>query len=56
MIHRLQDDNQVRLMRKLAIDYVNFIKECWVHASVVLHFTRSSLSLMRDLAATNTSP
>ena len=21
-------------MRKLAIDYVNFIKECWVHASV----------------------
>ncbi|EDR05684.1 uncharacterized protein LACBIDRAFT_302853 [Laccaria bicolor S238N-H82] len=29
----LQDDNQVKLMRKLAIDYVNFIKECWVHAS-----------------------
>lgn len=24
-------------MRKLAIDYVNFIKECWVHASVSLY-------------------
>lgn len=22
------------MMRKLAIDYVNFIKECWIHASV----------------------
>lgn len=22
------------MIRKLAIDYVNFIKECWVHASV----------------------
>lgn len=22
------------MIRKLAIDYVNFIKECWIHASV----------------------
>ncbi|KAG5720185.1 Nuclear pore complex protein Nup85 [Termitomyces sp. T112] len=28
----LRDEN-VNIFRKLAIDYVNFIKECWIHAS-----------------------
>jgi hypothetical protein len=25
------------MIRKLAVDYLNFIKECWVHASVRLY-------------------
>ncbi|KAJ7765398.1 Nup85 nucleoporin-domain-containing protein [Mycena maculata] len=29
----LQSDQNHTVMRKLAIDYVNFIKECWIHAS-----------------------
>ncbi|KAF5383546.1 hypothetical protein D9615_003741 [Tricholomella constricta] len=29
----LQSDQSLEVMRKLAIDYVNFIKECWIHAS-----------------------
>ncbi|KAF9526094.1 Nup85 nucleoporin-domain-containing protein [Crepidotus variabilis] len=29
----VQSDAFVGMTRKLAIDYVNFIKECWVHAS-----------------------
>lgn len=31
---RIQSDQSLTMIRKLAIDYVNFIKECWVHASV----------------------
>ncbi|PPQ94447.1 hypothetical protein CVT25_002538 [Psilocybe cyanescens] len=31
--HWAQSDQCVTMIRKLAIDYVNFIKECWVHAS-----------------------
>ncbi|KAG5654215.1 hypothetical protein H0H81_006249, partial [Sphagnurus paluster] len=29
----LQSDQSLEMLRKLAIDYVNFIKECWIHAS-----------------------
>ncbi|TFK39439.1 nucleoporin Nup85-like protein [Crucibulum laeve] len=29
----IQSDQSLTMIRKLAIDYVNFIKECWVHAS-----------------------
>ncbi|KAF8343506.1 Nup85 nucleoporin-domain-containing protein [Amanita rubescens] len=29
----MQSEQTVNIVRKLAIDYVNFIKECWVHAS-----------------------
>ncbi|KAJ7043585.1 Nup85 nucleoporin-domain-containing protein [Mycena alexandri] len=29
----LQSEQNLTVMRKLAIDYVNFIKECWIHAS-----------------------
>ncbi|KAF9054665.1 Nup85 nucleoporin-domain-containing protein [Panaeolus papilionaceus] len=29
----LESEETLTLIRKLAIDYVNFIKECWVHAS-----------------------
>ncbi|KAJ8520283.1 hypothetical protein ONZ45_g2879 [Pleurotus djamor] len=29
----LKPDDKLVAMRKLAIDYVNFIKECWVHTS-----------------------
>ncbi|KAG5641793.1 hypothetical protein DXG03_004179 [Asterophora parasitica] len=29
----LQSNQNLEIMRKLAIDYVNFIKECWIHAS-----------------------
>ncbi|KJA25724.1 hypothetical protein HYPSUDRAFT_134002 [Hypholoma sublateritium FD-334 SS-4] len=29
----LQSEQCLTMIRKLAIDYVNFIKECWVHAS-----------------------
>ena len=32
--HRIQSKQSLTMIRKLAIDYVNFIKECWVHASV----------------------
>ncbi|KAF4610945.1 hypothetical protein D9613_006754 [Agrocybe pediades] len=28
-----QSDEYITMVRKLSIDYVNFIKECWVHAS-----------------------
>ncbi|PPR01778.1 hypothetical protein CVT24_001801 [Panaeolus cyanescens] len=28
-----EKEETINLVRKLAIDYVNFIKECWVHAS-----------------------
>ena len=31
---RAQSDECLTMIRKLSIDYVNFIKECWVHASV----------------------
>jgi hypothetical protein len=31
---RTQSDEIIGMTRKLGIDYVNFIKECWVHASV----------------------
>ena len=31
---RMQSEQTVNMVRKLAIDYVNFIKECWAHASV----------------------
>ncbi|KAJ7890556.1 Nup85 nucleoporin-domain-containing protein [Mycena olivaceomarginata] len=30
---RIQSEQNLTVMRKLAIDYVNFIKECWTHAS-----------------------
>jgi hypothetical protein len=30
---RIQSEQSLTVMRKLAIDYVNFIKECWIHAS-----------------------
>ncbi|KAF8713566.1 hypothetical protein AX14_012920 [Amanita brunnescens Koide BX004] len=29
----MQSEQTLNIVRKLAIDYVNFIKECWVHAS-----------------------
>nr|GAT45669.1 predicted protein [Mycena chlorophos] len=29
----IQNDQTTAVMRKLSIDYVNFIKECWIHAS-----------------------
>ncbi|KIM44830.1 hypothetical protein M413DRAFT_442797 [Hebeloma cylindrosporum] len=29
----IQGDQSLTMIRKLSIDYVNFIKECWVHAS-----------------------
>ncbi|KAF8449374.1 Nup85 nucleoporin-domain-containing protein [Boletus edulis BED1] len=29
----LQDEPNQRVMRKLALDYVNFAKECWVHTA-----------------------
>jgi len=29
----IQSEKSLEVMRKLAIDYVNFIKECWIHAS-----------------------
>ncbi|KAJ6591607.1 Nup85 nucleoporin-domain-containing protein [Mycena vulgaris] len=29
----IQSEQNLIVMRKLAIDYVNFIKECWIHAS-----------------------
>ncbi|KAJ7334118.1 Nup85 nucleoporin-domain-containing protein [Mycena albidolilacea] len=29
----IQSEQNLTVMRKLAIDYVNFIKECWTHAS-----------------------
>ncbi|KAJ2911868.1 hypothetical protein MD484_g8548, partial [Candolleomyces efflorescens] len=29
----IESDHDVNVVRKLAIDFVNFIKECWVHAS-----------------------
>ncbi|KAJ7155434.1 nucleoporin Nup85-like protein [Mycena crocata] len=29
----IQSEQNLTVMRKLAIDYVNFIKECWIHAS-----------------------
>ncbi|KAK2465707.1 hypothetical protein APHAL10511_002251 [Amanita phalloides] len=29
----MQSEQTLNMVRKLAIDYVNFIKECWVHAS-----------------------
>lgn len=31
---RLLRDENVNVFRKLAIDYVNFIRECWIHSSV----------------------
>jgi len=38
---RKQSEEFIGMARKLAIDYVNFIKECWVHASVCsLHCNR----------------
>ncbi|KAJ6607496.1 Nup85 nucleoporin-domain-containing protein [Mycena sp. CBHHK59/15] len=30
---RTKDPECLTVMRKLAVDYVNFIKECWIHAS-----------------------
>ena len=32
----MQSEQTVNMVRKLAIDYVNFIKECWAHASVLI--------------------
>ncbi|KAJ7115936.1 Nup85 nucleoporin-domain-containing protein [Mycena epipterygia] len=29
----MQSEQNLTVVRKLAIDYVNFIKECWIHAS-----------------------
>ncbi|KAJ6518778.1 Nup85 nucleoporin-domain-containing protein [Mycena sanguinolenta] len=29
----IQNEQNITVMRKLSIDYVNFIKECWIHAS-----------------------
>ncbi|KAK7012223.1 nuclear pore complex protein Nup85 [Favolaschia claudopus] len=29
----IHNERNLTVMRKLAIDYVNFIKECWIHAS-----------------------
>ncbi|KAJ7066584.1 nucleoporin Nup85-like protein [Mycena amicta] len=29
----IQNEQNLAVMRKLSIDYVNFIKECWIHAS-----------------------
>ncbi|KAF7356620.1 Nuclear pore complex protein Nup85 [Mycena venus] len=29
----IQSEQNLTVIRKLAIDYVNFIKECWIHAS-----------------------
>lgn len=43
---RLQTPEALTMLRKLGIDYVNFIKECWVHASV-----RSALYLFRPADA-----
>jgi hypothetical protein len=34
LLQRIQGDQCLMMIRKLSIDYVNFIKECWVHASV----------------------
>lgn len=36
IISRMQSEQTVNMVRKLAIDYVNFIKECWAHASVLI--------------------
>lgn len=33
---RLQTRQALEIIRKLSVDYVNFIKECWIHASVCL--------------------
>jgi nuclear pore complex protein Nup85 len=32
----MQSEQTLIVVRKLAIDYVNFIKECWIHASVCI--------------------
>lgn len=32
------------MTRKLSIDYVNFIKECWIHASVSLSVSCSLMN------------
>jgi len=47
--HRTQSDELLGTIRKLAIDYVNFIKECWVHASVRLPVCGFSLQTMTFL-------
>jgi len=31
---RTQHENSHRIIRKLALDYVNFAKECWIHTAV----------------------
>lgn len=44
LARRIQSEQNLTVMRKLAIDYVNFIKECWTHASVRL-FVTAGISL-----------
>lgn len=31
---RTQHEDSQRIIRKLALDYVNFAKECWIHTAV----------------------
>jgi len=31
---RLQAPEALKMLRKLGVDYVNFIRECWMHVSV----------------------
>lgn len=43
------------MIRKLAVDYVNFIKECWVHASV--RFCRpTTIQLLYDYKRPYSNP
>lgn len=46
----------IRLMNKLVNDYVNFAKECWVHASVcITRPTEDCDAYLRALASSGAS-
>ncbi|KAG2011366.1 hypothetical protein CC2G_011493 [Coprinopsis cinerea AmutBmut pab1-1] len=44
----LQSDETLSVLRKLAIDYVTFIRECWVHASQPITRPEGALQLSSD--------
>ncbi|RDB15810.1 Nuclear pore complex protein Nup85 [Hypsizygus marmoreus] len=44
----LQSEQTLLMIRKLAIDYVNFIKECWIHASQPIPRTDGPLQFSSD--------
>ena len=53
---RLQSDSRQSILRKLAIDYINHIKECWIHASVCEpHYSSEAKSLISMSIATHQS-